>query len=167
MGMHFIWQKINGLMCLLLTRLLSEGSLVIKCKTTKWVLTLVCVFLDLSSSQEACVCLSCCLASTFNGSSAIELCHFSMLRHQPAFSLCLSCVFFTFKTFYFNFFIIKYFKHAKKIKKYVCVLDFQVPATQTAQIKLTFKHPSGISFLGRPTYPPSSSGLFSFLPPQE
>lgn len=50
----------------------------------------------------------------------------------------------------------------QKNKKYV----FQVPAAQTAQMKLTFKHPSGIHLLGRPTYPPSSSGLFPFLPPQ-
>lgn len=142
----------------------------IKCKTTKWVLTLVCVILGLSSSQEARACLSCCSASTFNGSSAIELRHFSMLRHQPAFSLCLLCVFshlkhFTLLFFFFYYKVLQTHTHTQ-IKKYVCVVEFQVPATQTAQIKLTFKHPSGISFLGRPSYPPSSSGLFPFLPPQ-
>lgn len=58
MGMHFIWQKINVRMCFLLTRMVSKGYWAIKYKTTKWVLTLVCIILH-SSVPRRLMCIYC------------------------------------------------------------------------------------------------------------
>ena len=69
MGMHFIWQRINVLLCLLLTKLILEDYLVIKCRF--WLQN--CVILDLNVPR-ACMCLLCCLAITFNQSIMIGLC---------------------------------------------------------------------------------------------
>lgn len=102
MGTGFIWLKIKVLMCLLLTRLISKDYRVIKSKTIKWVLTLVCVILH-SGVPRRLMCIYCVSWQLHLIKVAWLDFDTALLRHQPAFSLCLLCLLFTFKTFYFDF----------------------------------------------------------------
>ena len=83
----------------------------------------------------------------------------SVLRHQPAFSLCLLCLLATFKTFFFHFCITKCSRHADKLAKCVRVLDFQVPTSQIEQM-LTYLLQAG------PVIHPPLQPFSSFCPPR-
>ena len=99
MGMHFIWQRINVLLCLLLTKLILEDYLVIKCRF--WLQN--CVILDLNVPR-ACMFLLCCLAITFNQSIMIGLCPLHHLGSSLRFlwPFCVSVSLLNTLSFFFN-----------------------------------------------------------------
>ena len=100
MGMHFIWQRINVLLCLLLTKLILEDYLVIKCRF--WLQN--CVILDLNVPR-ACMFLLCCLAITFNQSIMIGLCPLHHLGSSLRFlwPFCVSVSLLNTLSFFFFF----------------------------------------------------------------
>lgn len=127
MGMHFLRWRIHVLMCLLLTRLLSEDYLLITYKTIKWILTAVCVILELSVPRRL-MCIY-CVAWQSHLIKAAWL-DFAISHHlgTSLHFLCAFCVSVSLLK-HFDFFILKCIEHAEKFE-HVCIIDFQVPAPQ-------------------------------------
>lgn len=94
---------------------ISKDHWAIKCKTIKRVLTVVCVILHLSVPRRL-VCIYCVAGQLLLIRGAWLDFDTASLRHQPALSLSPLCLLLTCKAFYFNFCIIRSFRHAEKFK---------------------------------------------------